>query len=101
MRNSFLLTLVFWSGFVTLGSELAASRLLAPFFGTSTLVWAALIGLILIYLAVGYWLGGRWADRSPRATTLLGITTWAAFFLGVVPFVATPVLRLALRGFSE
>lgn len=101
MRNRFLFVLVFWSGFITLGSELAASRLLAPFFGTSTLVWAALIGLILIYLAVGYWVGGRWADRSPRATTLLSITTWAAFLLGVVPFVATPVLRLTLRGFAE
>lgn len=101
MRNRFLLILVFWSGFVTLGSELAASRLLAPFFGTSTPVWAALIGLILIYLAAGYWFGGRWADRSPQATTLLSITTLAAFLLGVVPFMATPVLRLALRGFAE
>ncbi|HYN87309.1 MAG TPA: fused MFS/spermidine synthase [Ardenticatenaceae bacterium] len=92
--------LAFWSGFVTLGSELAASRLLAPYFGTSTPVWAALIGLILIYLSAGYWLGGLLADRSPRATTLLHITSWAAFLLGLVPLVARPVLELAQQGFA-
>lgn len=101
MRNGFLLILVFWSGFVTLGTELAASRLLAPYFGTSTPVWAALIGLILIYLAIGYWIGGRWADRSPDPTTLLSITSWAAFLVGIVPFIATPVLRLSMRGFMD
>src|SRR5690606_28025758 len=63
--------------------------------------WAALIGLILIYLAIGYWIGGRGADRSPDPTTLLSITSWAAFRVGIVPFIATPVLRLSMRGFMD
>ncbi len=100
MRRFPLLLLVFWSGLVTLGAELAASRLLAPFFGTSTLVWAALIGLILVYLSIGYWLGGRWADRSPRYETMIGIVTAAAVLVGVVPVIASPVLRLSVEGFA-
>ena len=62
-----LRTLVFAGGFASIGVELAASRLLAPFFGSSTFIWASLIGLTLAFLALGYFLGGRLADRRPEA----------------------------------
>lgn len=101
MQRFPLLLLVFWSGLVTLGVELAASRLLAPFFGTSLIVWATLIGLILVYLSVGYWLGGRWADHSPRMETLIPIVSAAAVLIGIVPLVAAPVLRLSVEGFAQ
>lgn len=101
MRKVYLGLLVFWGGLVSLGGELAASRLLAPYFGTSLIVWTNLIGLILIYLSAGYWLGGRWADRSPHLTTILTITTLAGTALALVPFIATPVLQLSIRGFAE
>lgn len=79
----------------SLGVELAASRLLAPFFGSSLLVWANLIGLILIYLTAGYYIGGRWADRDPRGRTLYQIVAFAGFGVGVLPFVTAPLLDLA------
>ncbi len=89
------------AGLTTLGVELAASRLLAPFFGTSLIVWATLIGLILVYLSIGYWLGGRWADRSPRLGTLVAIVSAAATLVAVVPVIAAPVLRLSVEGFAQ
>lgn len=85
----------FAGGLVSLAVELAASSLLRPHFGTANLVWAAIIGLILLYLTAGYLLGGRWADRSPRPATLYQLVAWAAFLVGLVPFAAYPVLRFA------
>ena len=98
--NRYLYVTAFAGGMVSLAVELAASSLLRPHFGTANLVWAAIIGLILLYLTAGYFLGGRWADRSPHPTTLYGIVAWAAFLVGIVPFAAHPVLALASSGFA-
>ena len=91
---------VFVSGMTSLAAEFGASRLLGNVFGTSNLVWAAIIGLILIYLTAGYFLGGRWADRSPHPKTMYSLLAWGAFTLGVVPYIAQPVLRAAATAFD-
>ncbi len=96
----FLNLLVFVAGLVTLGVELAGSRLLDPWFGNSLIVWANLIGLILLYLAAGAWLGGRLADRSPHAETLYRLTAWGAGAVGLIPVVSRPLLALAAAGFA-
>lgn len=92
---------VFSSGLVTLTLELTASRLLGNVFGTSNLVWASIIGLILIYLTAGYFLGGRLADRRPRAGTFFSVMLWGAFTSGVVPLVSRPLLRGAATAFDN
>lgn len=99
MRSLYLV--VFTSGFVTLGVELSASRLLEPAFGSSQIVWAALIGMILLYLALGAWLGGRLADRYPRRPVLDGVLTFAAVGVALVPLFSRPVLRLAATGLES
>jgi len=96
----FLYFTVFVSGMTSLAAEFGASRLLGNVFGTSNLVWAAIIGLILIYLTAGYFLGGRWADRSPHPKTMYQILAWGAFTLGIVPYIAQPVLRAAATAFE-
>ena len=100
-QQRFLYLAVFTGGMTTLAVELSASRLLGSTFGTSNIVWANIIGLILIYLTVGYFIGGRWADRSPHYTTFYRIIVWAAFFSGLVPLVAHPVLRFAATAFQD
>lgn len=86
---------------VTLAVELSASRLLGNVFGTSNIVWANVIGLILIYLTLGYFIGGRWADRSPYPKTLYTIICWAAFLSGLVPLIARPILSFAATAFAS
>lgn len=85
----------------SLAIEFGASRLLGNTFGTSNLVWASIIGLILIYLTVGYFIGGRWADRSPRFQTMYTVLVWGGFTSGLVPFIARPVLRMAANAFDQ
>ncbi|HEV1997530.1 MAG TPA: fused MFS/spermidine synthase, partial [Candidatus Dormibacteraeota bacterium] len=87
-----LLLLAFVGGITSLGLEIAASRLLAPFFGTSTYIWGALIGLILLYLTVGYYIGGAAADRWPRADYLYGVTATASILVLLIPLVSHPIL---------
>ena len=94
-------TVVFMGGAGTLATEIAASRLLAPFFGSSTVVWANIIGLILIYLSVGYWFGGKVADRWPRPRVLGAIIFVAATAIAILPFISRPILELALRGLDS
>jgi spermidine synthase len=93
--------LVFGAGIGALATEITASRLLAPYFGSSTIVWANLIGIVLAALAVGYWLGGRIADRRPEPTLLGFIVLAAAVFVAAIPFVAKPLLDLTVEGLDE
>ncbi len=100
-QRRYLYLAVFASGMTVLAVELSASRLLGNVFGTSNLVWANIIGLMLIYLTLGYFIGGRWADRSPHFKTLYQIICWGAFLSGIVPLVARPVLFAAAEAVYE
>ncbi len=93
--------LVFVVGTGSLGAEIAAVRLLAPYFGASTVVWANTIGIVLVALTVGYWLGGRFADRHPHRRGLCLLTLLAASLLALVPFAADPLLDLAVNALDE
>lgn len=84
--------LVFVVGLATLGIEIAAVRLLAPYFGASEVVWANTIGVVLVALAVGYWIGGRLADRHPQTSVLSGAVLLGAALTALLPFVARPLL---------
>ncbi|MBS3752665.1 MAG: fused MFS/spermidine synthase [Anaerolineales bacterium] len=99
--RSYLYFSVFATGLTTLAVEFAASRLLGSVFGTSNLVWASIIGLILIYLTAGYFLGGRWADRRPDYKVFYTILAWGAFTSGLIPFVSRPVLYRAADAFDQ
>jgi predicted membrane-bound spermidine synthase len=97
----FLGILVFAVGMASLGAEIAAVRLLAPYFGASTVVWANTIGVVLVALSVGYWLGGRAADRHPRVRPLCAVALTAAVLLAAVPFVARPLLDVGVKALDS
>jgi predicted membrane-bound spermidine synthase len=99
--RKYTFVIVFVSGMVSLAVEMAASRLLGNYFGTSNLVWASIIGLILIYLTAGYFIGGRWADRSPSYKTFFSILAWSSLAIGLVPLISRPILRLAAEAFDN
>jgi spermidine synthase len=96
-----LYALVFLAGVGTLATEICASRLLAPYYGSSTIVWANIIGLTLASLSLGYWLGGRIADRNPSVRLLGRLVLGAALLVAAIPFVSQPILDVASSGLDE
>lgn len=99
--HRFLYVLVFVVGTASLGAEIAAARLMAPFFGASTIVWANTIGVVLVSLSIGYWLGGRLGDRYPRMRELCLVVAAAAALLAVVPFAARPFFEISADALEE
>ncbi|WP_300161859.1 fused MFS/spermidine synthase [Solidesulfovibrio sp.] len=89
---------VFGCGAAVMVLELVGARILAPFFGTSMVVWSGLIGLVLASLAVGYWQGGRIADRRPSPGVLSGVIALAAALVAATAATKIPLLEfLATR----
>ena len=92
--------LVFVVGAASLGAEIAAARLLAPYFGASTIVWANTIGVVLVALSAGYWLGGRVADRHPHLRGLCLLVLAASVLIAAVPFASRPFLGFSVDAFD-
>lgn len=101
LRPATLYIMVFLAGIGSMATEMCASRLLAPYYGASTVVWANIIGLILASLSLGYWLGGRLADSRPRPRVLGVVILTAAVLIALIPFVAKPLLNLSVRGMAQ
>ncbi|SFM01893.1 Spermidine synthase [Nitrosomonas nitrosa] len=82
---------VFLTGAAVMVIELLGTRLIAPFYGTSLYVWASLISVTLIALAMGYFIGGHWADRAKK-TGLSLIIALAGLLTLIIPWLTNPVL---------
>jgi len=74
---------------------------MAPFFGASTIVWANTIAIVLVALSIGYWFGGRMADRRPTLAALCATVLAASVLMALVPFVSHPFLTLSVEAFDE
>ncbi|MCP4362774.1 MAG: spermine synthase [Chloroflexi bacterium] len=70
---------VFVAGMSTLAVEFTTSRMLQTVYGTSNIVWANVIGLVLFFLTIGYFLGGRLADKRPYPHTFYTLVTLTGF----------------------
>lgn len=87
--------LVFCSGAILMSLEILGSRVLAPRYGNSVIVWASLISVFLGGLAMGYWLGGALADAYPKLAGLTRSVAAAGLFTLAVPTAAPMVFLLA------
>ncbi|HKP70603.1 MAG TPA: fused MFS/spermidine synthase [Pyrinomonadaceae bacterium] len=83
---------VFVCGAVVMIYEIIGSRIVSPFIGTSVYVWTSLIGVILASLSLGYWLGGRFADRRPDLRILSTVIFLAAGLISVTILVKDVIL---------
>jgi spermidine synthase len=93
--------LVFVTGTASLGAEIAAARLMAPYFGASTIVWANTIAVVLLALSTGYYFGGRLADRHPHKRGLCVVVLVASGLLALIPIVARPFLDVSVEAFDS
>lgn len=88
------LVLVFLGGFVVMVLEVYGAYLMRPYFGSSQEVWLAMIGMVMVALSAGYYLGGRMADRFKRASFLTWLLYPAGVFIFFTKEISTPVLEL-------
>lgn len=93
--------MVFLGGLVSIGTEISATNLIAPYFGESTFIWATVIGLTLAFLALGYHIGGRVADSHPHLWLFYLVIAIAGIAAGLLPFVARPILSRSLTAFRD
>ncbi|MBU1177760.1 fused MFS/spermidine synthase [Patescibacteria group bacterium] len=92
--RTFLLVVAFTSGMSIMAIEISASRLLAPYFGSSLFVWTNVIGVVMVALALGYYLGGKLADRRPQLDLLLRLILAAGTIFLLVPWLVQPLAWL-------
>lgn len=92
---------IFVCGMSVMVIQMCASRLISPVFGTSLLIWANLIGFTMIFMAIGYFLGGRIADRFPSPNILYRLTAIAALTMAIMPLISSPVLSVTGNVFKD
>ncbi|PIS04717.1 MAG: hypothetical protein COT81_04840 [Candidatus Buchananbacteria bacterium CG10_big_fil_rev_8_21_14_0_10_42_9] len=88
--RKFYLAVAFISGMSVMALEISASRLIAPFFGTSVFIWTNVIGIVLIALSLGYYFGGKLADKRPEGKVLMSIIFFAGIIFLIVPWLIKP-----------
>lgn len=94
MKKYKLETIVFLGGAIGMGLELIAARVLSPYVGSSNVVWTSIIGIILISMSLGYWIGGRSADKDANINQLSNILLYAAVATSCIPLLETFVVKV-------
>lgn len=93
LKNRFYLYLTeFFSGMSVMAVELGASRLMAPYFSSSQIVWTIIIGTIMIAMALGNIYGGRSADKNPNPDKLYGRIIVAAIWIALIPVLGKYII---------
>ncbi|MCK4553742.1 fused MFS/spermidine synthase [Candidatus Parcubacteria bacterium] len=101
MQKYTLEIIVFICGAAIMILELVGSRIMAPYLGTSIVVWTSLIGIILGFLSLGYWYGGKAADQNPSYKMFSFVIFAGAIFVGLIVFIQSMVLNFIQNGINN
>ena len=91
-KKLYLYLTEFFSGMSVMAVELGASRLLAPYFSSSQIVWTIIIGTIMIAMALGNYFGGKWADKDPDPDRLYKRIIISSIWIAAIPFFGKIVI---------
>ena len=100
VQETEIMLISFLSGMIVTGIEISASRLLAPYFGTSLLVWTNVIGVVLISLSAGYYVGGKLSEKNLGFDFVYKIILLAGFSYAISPIVISPILKITIPFFG-
>ena len=92
LKKWFLYVTEFFSGMSVMAVELGASRLLAPYFSSSQIIWTIIIGTIMIAMALGNIWGGRMADKDPNPDRVYGRILIAGIWIALIPVVGKYII---------
>lgn len=92
IKHYFLYFSVFIMGGAVLVIEILGTRILAPFYGQTIFVWSALISVTLGSLALGYWIGGRTADKHPDSRLFFG----SIFIAGALVVIVSKISQFVI-----
>ena len=93
MKKYRLEIIVFFAGAIGMGLELIAARILSPYVGSSNVVWTSIIGIILASMSLGYWIGGKRADKNATIDQISDILLISAIFTSIIPILETLVVK--------
>ena len=93
MKKYKLAVIVFFSGAIQMGLELLAARILSPYVGSSNVVWTSIIGIILISMSLGYWYGGKKADKNASLDTISEVLLISALATSLIPIFETLIVK--------
>ena len=96
MRKYKLEIIVFLSGALTMVYELIAARILSPYVGSSNLIWTIIIGIMLVFMSIGYWFGGRVADKNKENDIIIlsNFLLISAIFTSFIPIIEVEFVDL-------
>ena len=93
MKKYIMKITVFLCGALGMVLELVAARILSPYVGSSNLIWTTIIGIMLTSMSIGYWLGGKIADKRPDINLLSFFILIGAFFTSIIPILEIALVK--------
>ncbi len=97
-RNLFLYLTTFLCGASIMGVEISSSRFMAPYFGSSMITWTVIIGVILVAMSIGNFIGGRLADNDDPSRRLYQLILWASIWIALLPLLGKYLIALIAAG---